>query len=185
MDFKLQLVLIPVADVDLAKKFYLESAGFSLLVDTPIADGKRIVQITPPGSECSIGFGTGVTDAQPGSAQGLHLVVVDIEVARRLLSMRGVPVSDIRHVGADGWQEGPHPDRADYCSFADFADPDGNTWVLQEVGHGTVAELPVTPEQLQPASTSGLPFEEQAEHHRRELHVHCYRMLASFDEAED
>jgi len=137
MDFKLELVLIPVADVDRAKKFYLENAGFQLLVDTPIADGKRIVQITPPGSACSVGFGTGVTDAEPGSAQGLHLVVADIEVGRRLLTMRGVEVSEIRHVGGEGWQPGAHPDRADYSSFADFADPDGNIWILQEVGHNT------------------------------------------------
>jgi catechol 2,3-dioxygenase-like lactoylglutathione lyase family enzyme len=135
MDFKLELVLIPVADVDRAKKFYLENAGFSLLVDTPIADGKRIVQITPPGSACSIGFGTGVTEAEPGSAQGLHLVVPDIEVARRLLTTRGVPVTEIRHVGSEGWQPGVHPEHADYSSFADFTDPDGNIWILQEVGH--------------------------------------------------
>ena len=135
MDFKLELVLIPVADVDRAKKFYLENAGFQLLVDTPIAEGKRIVQITPPGSACSIGFGNGVTEAEPGSAQGLHLVVADIEVARRLLTMRGVEVSEIRHVGSEGWQSGVHPEHADYCSFADFTDPDGNIWLLQEVGH--------------------------------------------------
>jgi catechol 2,3-dioxygenase-like lactoylglutathione lyase family enzyme len=134
MEFKLELVLIPVSDVDRAKEFYLKQAGFDLLVDTPIADGKRIVQLTPPGSACSIGFGTGVTDAAPGSAQGLHLVVSDIVAARDLLVGQGLPVSEVRHVGEAGWAPGPHPQRSDYSSFADFADPDGNIWVLQEVG---------------------------------------------------
>jgi len=134
MEFKLELVLIPVSDVDRAKEFYLKQAGFDLLVDTPIADGKRIVQLTPPGSACSIGFGTGVTDAAPGSAQGLHLVVSDIVAARDLLAGQGMQVSEVRHVGEEGWAPGPHPQRSDYSSFADFADPDGNVWVLQEVG---------------------------------------------------
>jgi catechol 2,3-dioxygenase-like lactoylglutathione lyase family enzyme len=134
MEFKLELVLIPVSDVDRAKEFYLKQAGFDLLVDTPIADGKRIVQLTPPGSACSIGFGTGVTDAAPGSAKGLHLVVSDIVAARDLLGQQGARVSEVRHVGEAGWAPGPHPERSDYSSFADFADPDGNVWVLQEVG---------------------------------------------------
>lgn len=135
MDFQLQLVLIPVSDVDRAKVFYTDMAGFTLDTDYQSGESFRVVQCTPPGSPCSIGFGVGVNEAQPGSAQGLHLVVEDIEQAHRIMKDRGVKVSDIRHMGEDGWQPGPHPDRADYGSFADFADPDGNTWVLQEVGH--------------------------------------------------
>ena len=134
MNYTLELVLIPVADPDRAKKFYVEQAGFDLLVDTETGvPGIRVVQVTPPGSACSIGFGTGLTEAEPGSQQGLHLVVPDITRARTEMIERGVKVSDVRHVGEGGWQAGPHPDRANYMSFADFADPDGNIWVLQEV----------------------------------------------------
>ena len=133
MDYKLELVLIPVADVDRAKKFYLEQAGFALIVDTPIGPDQRVVQVVPPGSECAIGFGTGITSAAPGAAQGLHLVVSDIVAARAELTERGVAVSEIRHPQDGTWVDGPHPDRANYQSFADFADPDGNIWVLQEV----------------------------------------------------
>ena len=133
MDYKLELILIPVTDVDRAKKFYVEQAGFNLLVDVPIGDGQRIVQATPPGSACSIGFGTGVTGAAPGSAQGLHLVVSDIVAARSELAERGVPVGEVRHIIDGVWQSGPHPQRASYGSFAEFTDPDGNLWLLQEV----------------------------------------------------
>jgi catechol 2,3-dioxygenase-like lactoylglutathione lyase family enzyme len=133
MDYKLELVLIPVSDVDRAKNFYLEQAGFELIVDTPIGEGMRVVQVNPPGSACSIGFGTGLTPAAPGSAQGLHLVVSDIVAARAELAGRGVPVGEIRHLDAGTWVNGPHPERGNYESFADFADPDGNVWVLQEV----------------------------------------------------
>ena len=133
MDYKLELVLIPVTDVDRAKKFYVEQAGFNLLVDVPIGDGQRIVQATPPGSACSIGFGTGVTGAAPGSAQGLHLVVSDIVAARSELAERGVPVGEVRHIIDGVWHSGPHPQRASYGSFAEFTDPDGNLWLLQEV----------------------------------------------------
>lgn len=133
MDYKLELVLIPVTDVDRAKRFYTEQMGFGLLVDTPIGPGKRIVQVTPPGSACSIGFGTGVTAAPPGSQQGLHLVVSDIVVACKDLAGRGAEVGDIRHYDEGGWSPGPHPDRGDYMSFAEIADPDGNLWLLQEV----------------------------------------------------
>jgi catechol 2,3-dioxygenase-like lactoylglutathione lyase family enzyme len=133
MDYRLELVLIPVSDVDRAKQFYLEKAGFDLLVDTQINDGMRIVQVTPPGSACSIGFGTGVTGAAPGSAQGLHLVVSDIVAAHDELTARQLEVSDVRHLESGQWVPGPHPQRASYESFADFADPDGNVWVLQEV----------------------------------------------------
>ncbi len=133
MDYKLELVLIPVADVDRAKKFYLEQAGFVLIVDTPIGPDQRVVQVVPPGSQCAIGFGTGITSAAPGAAQGLHLVVSDIVAARAELTERGIGVSEIRHPQDGTWADGPHPDRANYQSFADFADPDGNIWVLQEV----------------------------------------------------
>ena len=133
MDYKLELVLIPVSDVDRAKKFYLENAGFVLIVDTPIGEGQRVVQVVPPGSECAIGFGTGITSAAPGSAQGLHLVVSDIVAARAEMTERGVAVSEVRHLESGAWVDGPHPERANYESFADFTDPDGNIWILQEV----------------------------------------------------
>jgi catechol 2,3-dioxygenase-like lactoylglutathione lyase family enzyme len=133
MDYKLELVLIPVADVDRARKFYLEDMGFALIADTAIGEGKRVVQVVPPGSECAIGFGTGITSATPGSAQGLHLVVSDILAARGELVERGVPIGPVRHISAGGWRDGPHPERGNYQSFADFTDPDGNIWLLQEV----------------------------------------------------
>jgi catechol 2,3-dioxygenase-like lactoylglutathione lyase family enzyme len=133
MDYKLELVLIPVTDVDRAKKFYLDDMGFALIVDTPIGAGQRVVQVVPPGSGCAVGFGTGITSAAPGSAQGLHLVVSDIVAARAELAGRGVPIGPVRHMGPRGWVDGPHPERDNYQSFADFTDPDGNIWLLQEV----------------------------------------------------
>jgi catechol 2,3-dioxygenase-like lactoylglutathione lyase family enzyme len=132
MDFKLELVLVPVSDVDRAKAFYLERAGFTLDVDHRAGDEFRVVQLTPPGSACSISIGVGITDAAPGSYRGTHLVVTDIERAREELVARGVEVSPVRHLTEQGWVDGPDPERRDYASFADFADPDGNTWVLQE-----------------------------------------------------
>ena len=135
MEFKLELVLIPVTDVDRAKSFYVEQAGFGLDVDTPVGEDMRVVQVTPPGSACSIGFGVGITAAPAGSAQGLHLVVSDIVAARDDLVKRGVEVSEVRHLESGSWVAGPHPQRANYESFAEFADPDGNVWVLQEVNH--------------------------------------------------
>jgi catechol 2,3-dioxygenase-like lactoylglutathione lyase family enzyme len=136
VDFKLELVLIPVSDVDRAKAFYTEKAGFSLDVDHQPSDEFRVVQMTPPGSACSITIGIGITDAPPGTYRGTHLVVTDIEAARADLVGRGVDVSEIRHMGPEGWQPGPDPERQDYGSFADFKDPDGNTWVLQEARRG-------------------------------------------------
>ena len=132
MDFKLELVLIPVTDVDRARDFY-QRAGFALDVDTQVNDQMRIVQVTPPGSACSVGFGTGITKAAPGSAQGLHLVVSDIVAARDELAGREVDISEVRHLVSGQWVPGPHPQRGNYESLADFADPDGNVWVLQEV----------------------------------------------------
>src|SRR6266536_237901 len=108
MDYKLELVLIPVTDVDRAKKFYLDNMGFVLIVDTAIGDGQRVVQVVPPGSECAIGFGTGITAAAPGSAQGLHLVVSDIVAARDELSGRGVPIGPVRHMVSGQWVDGRH-----------------------------------------------------------------------------
>jgi catechol 2,3-dioxygenase-like lactoylglutathione lyase family enzyme len=133
VDYKLELVLIPVSDVDRAKKFYLEQAGFVLIVDTPIGEDMRVVQAVPPGSACAIGFGTGLTSAAPGAAQGLHLVVPDILAARAELVERGIAVSVVRHLEDGTWVDGPHPERENYQSFADFTDPDGNIWILQEV----------------------------------------------------
>jgi catechol 2,3-dioxygenase-like lactoylglutathione lyase family enzyme len=139
MDFKLELVLVPVADVDRAKSFYVDQAGFYLEVDTPVGPDMRVVQVTPPGSACSVGFGTGITAAPPGSAQGLHLVVSDILAARDGLRERGVKVSDVKHLESGTWVPGPDPQRANYQSFADFADPDGNVWILQEVNRAEPA----------------------------------------------
>jgi catechol 2,3-dioxygenase-like lactoylglutathione lyase family enzyme len=134
MDFTLELVLVPVADVDRAKEFYLDRLGFDLLVDTAVGEHIRIVQVTPPGSSCSIGFGSGVLDgAEPGSYRGMHLVVRDVVAAREQLLRSGVPVSEVRHMSEGEWQPGPHPERSGYMSFAEFNDPDGNGWVLQEV----------------------------------------------------
>jgi catechol 2,3-dioxygenase-like lactoylglutathione lyase family enzyme len=138
MDYKLELVLIPVSDVDRAKVFYTEQAGFRLDVDTSPAESFRVVQMTPPGSACSISVGVGITDAEPGSYRGTHLVVTDIEEARAELVGRGVEVSEIRHYDREAgeWRPGVDPDHGRYASYADFSDPDGNTWVLQEVPAG-------------------------------------------------
>ncbi len=136
MDWKLELVLIPVSDVNRAKSFYVETVGFGLDVDHEAGDEFRVVQMTPPGSACSITVGKGITDAPPGSVRGTHLIVSDIEAARAELVERGVEVSDIRHMTESGWMPGPDPEHRDYGSFADFSDPDGNSWVLQEVRVG-------------------------------------------------
>ena len=139
MDLKLELVLIPVSDVDRAKAFYTEKLGFSLDVDHQPSETFRVVQMTPPGSACSITVGIGITEAEPGSSRGTHLVVHDIDAAREELVTRGVDVGDVRHFDREKseWRPGSDPEHADYASFADFADPDGNTWVLQEVRRGT------------------------------------------------
>ncbi|MFC5996030.1 VOC family protein [Pseudonocardia hispaniensis] len=135
MDYLLELVLLPVTDVDQAKSFYTENVGFDLDVDHQAGPDFRVVQLTPPGSACSIAFGLGISDAQPGSVHGLHLVVTDIDAARAELIERGVAVTEIRHMTPDGWVPGSDPEHRDYGSFADFADPDGNLWVLQERGY--------------------------------------------------
>ena len=135
MDFKLELLLVPVSDVDRAKDFYTNKVGFHLDVDTEPTEGFRIVQMTPPGSSCSITIGSGLGLADPGSVRGTHLVVADIETARRELVDRGVDVADITHFEAGERVPGVDPEHRNYGSYADFQDPDGNTWVLQEVGH--------------------------------------------------
>jgi catechol 2,3-dioxygenase-like lactoylglutathione lyase family enzyme len=136
VDMKLEVVVIPVSDVDRAKRFY-GGLGWRLDADFVMGDEFRIVQFTPPGSQCSIHFGTtrgGVAPAAPGSAQGLYLVVTDIEAARAELVDRGVDVSEAFHRGSSGDRlSGPDPERRSYGSLVSFNDPDGNGWLLQEV----------------------------------------------------
>ncbi len=130
VDWKLELVVVPVSDVDRAKDFYIEQAGFNLDVDHRAGDF-RVVQVTPPGSACSITLMRN-TDA-PGSLQGLHLVVSDIEAARAELLDRGAEVSQVFHFESGQQLPGPDPERSDYGSFLSFSDPDGNGWLVQEV----------------------------------------------------
>jgi catechol 2,3-dioxygenase-like lactoylglutathione lyase family enzyme len=132
MDWKLELLVVPVSDVDRAKDFYLDKLGFGLDVDHRAGDDFRVVQLTPPGSACSITLMRN-TEA-PGSLQGLHLVVRDLDAARSELVARGADVSEIFHFGPGGQQPGPDPERSDYGSFLSFSDPDGNGWLVQEVG---------------------------------------------------
>ena len=135
MDFKLELVVVPVSDVDRAKEFYTDKMGFTLDVDHRASESFRVVQLTPPGSACSITIGTGLTEVTPGTYQGLHLVVTDIAAAREELVGRGVEVSEPFHFGPEGRTAGLDPDRADYATFMSFSDPDGNGWLVQEVKH--------------------------------------------------
>jgi catechol 2,3-dioxygenase-like lactoylglutathione lyase family enzyme len=137
MDGKIELILLPVEDVDRAKEFYVDRCGFDLIVDHSPNESFRIVQCQPTGSACAIGFGTGIQlDTAPGSVRGLHLMVTDIVAAREELVAAGVEVRPIINFGADGVSsEGPHPERSDYSSFAPFEDPDGNSWLLQERGY--------------------------------------------------
>ena len=144
MDYRLEVVVIPVSDVDRANRFY-KALGWRLDADVVADNDFRLVQLTPPGSPCSIQFGTGLTTAAPGSAQATHLVVSDIAAARADLVGRGIKVSDVYHCesgfacrygkpGAYGRRlPGSAPEHATYASFASFADPDGNEWVLQEI----------------------------------------------------
>ena len=142
VDLKLEVVVIPVSDVDRAKRFY-GNLGWRLDADFAFDNGFRVVQFTPPGSGCSVQFGTNITSAAPGSAQGLYLIVSEIEAARDELVARGAGISEVFHAGTPGAQfqrdgtsgrvSGPAPDRASYSSFATFNDPDGNGWLLQEI----------------------------------------------------
>jgi catechol 2,3-dioxygenase-like lactoylglutathione lyase family enzyme len=135
VDYKFELVVVPVTDVDRAKAFYEKSCGFNVDVDHAAGEDFRVVQLTPPGSACSVTIGKGLTDATPGCFKGLHLMVTDIEAARAEMVERGVEVAPVRHMVNGEWTPGPDPNHADYDSFAEFADPDGNTWVLQERGY--------------------------------------------------
>jgi catechol 2,3-dioxygenase-like lactoylglutathione lyase family enzyme len=131
VDWKLELVIVPVSDIDRAKAFYSEQVGFNVDVDHRAGEDFRIVQLTPPGSACSITLMRNV--ATPGAVQGLHLVVPDIDVARAELIERGVDASELFHFGESGQTPGPDPQRADYGTFLSFEDPDGNGWLAQEV----------------------------------------------------
>jgi catechol 2,3-dioxygenase-like lactoylglutathione lyase family enzyme len=160
VDMKLEVVVLPVADVERAKDFYGQ-LGWRLDADLPSDNGFRVVQFTPPGSGGSIQFGTNVTSAAPGSAQGLYLIVSDIEAARDELAARGAEVSEVFHAGTPGAQfqpdgtsgrvSGPAPDDGSYRSFATFSDPDGNGWLLQEI----TTRLPGRVDSAQTAFASG------------------------------
>jgi catechol 2,3-dioxygenase-like lactoylglutathione lyase family enzyme len=140
VDMKLEVIVIPVSDVDRAKHFY-RALGWRLDADVVTDGGFRVVQVTPPGSPCSVIFGDRVSSAAPGSVQGLHLVVFDIQEARADLVSRGVAVSGLfhdaggvfHHADLEARIDGPDPERRSYASFASFSDPDGNGWVLQEI----------------------------------------------------
>ena len=139
MDMKLEVVVLPVSDADRAKEFY-KALGWREDGDF-VAEDQRVVQLTPPGSPCSVIFGSGVTTATPGSTQGLYLVVDDIDAARAEVADHGIDVSEVfhdvhgvfPHAGTEGRVPGPDPQRRTYESYASFSDPDGNGWVLQEV----------------------------------------------------
>jgi len=140
VDMKLEVVVVPVSDVDRAKGFY-EGLGWREDADFVGGPDFRVVQMTPPGSRCSVIFGTGLTTAAPGSADGLHLVVTDIDAARSELVERGADASEVfhdsggvfHHAGTTDRAPGPDPERRSYSSFVSFSDPDGNGWVLQEI----------------------------------------------------
>ena len=145
VDLKLEVIVIPVSDVDRAKNFYAQ-LGWRLDADFPAGDDFRVIQFTPPGSGCSVIFGKNVTAAKPGSAQGLYLIASDVDAARRELQRRGIAISEVFHAEGNvytGTDEpylfgrhrvgGPDPGHGSYRSFASFSDPDGNGWLLQEV----------------------------------------------------
>jgi len=131
VNYKLELIVVPVSDVDRAKAFYAEKAGFKVDVDHRAGEDFRVVQLTPPGSACSIALMRSTT--APGSLNGLQLVVSDLDAARAELVGRGMEVSEPYHFEAGGQVPGPDPHRSDYASFFSFKDPDGNGWLIQEV----------------------------------------------------
>jgi predicted enzyme related to lactoylglutathione lyase len=133
MDFKYELTVVPVTDVDRAMEFYADRLGFNVDVDQQMSDEFRVVQLTPPGSAASITIGKGMPQGEPGTYIGMHLVVDDIVAARELLVDRGVEVGEPFHFGPEGQTEGVDPRRQSYNSFASFTDPDGNVWLIQEV----------------------------------------------------
>jgi catechol 2,3-dioxygenase-like lactoylglutathione lyase family enzyme len=128
-DFRLEVVPVPVSDVDHAKRFYAEQAGFVVDLDTHLGAGMRLVQLTPPGSGCSIHLSAGIFDTPPGVLEGLQLVVPDIDAAREELLGRGVEVGEVQHFDGQGWEPGG---AGEWNSFAFFRDPDGNGWALQQ-----------------------------------------------------
>lgn len=132
VDMKLEVITVPVADVERSKRFY-QGIGWRLDADIMVGEEVHAVQMTPPHSPCSIHFGTGLTGAAPGSAQRMVLIVSDIEAARDELASRGAEVSEPFHTGEAGPAPGPDPERRSYNTYATFSDPDGNTWLLQEV----------------------------------------------------
>jgi catechol 2,3-dioxygenase-like lactoylglutathione lyase family enzyme len=179
VDAKLEAIVIPVSDVDRAKRFY-GSLGWRLDADFAFDNGFRIVQFTPPGSECSVQFGTNVTPAAPGSAHGLYLIVSDIEAARDELAGRGARVSEVFHPGTPGAQfqpdgtsgrvSGPAPNHDSYSSFATFSDPDGNGWLLQEIktrlpGRGLSGDVSTLTELLREAEQHHGDYEPTAPKH--------------------
>ena len=169
VDMRLEVVVIPVSDAERAKQFYVK-LGWRLDADFGFDNGFRVVQFTPRGSGCSVQFGTKITSAAPGSAQGLYLIVSDIEAARAELLARGVQASEVFHAATPGAQfepgatsgrvNGPAPNHATYSSFATFTDPDGNTWLLQEVTNRL-------PGRVDPAATSFSSAKELASAMRR------------------
>jgi catechol 2,3-dioxygenase-like lactoylglutathione lyase family enzyme len=177
VDLKLEVVPLPVADVERAKRFY-EGLGWRVDADFASGDEWRVVQLTPPGSPCSVSFGKGYTTAVPGSAQGTFLVVDDIEAARAELLARGVGVSDVFHfdgnllrvTGTKGRLPGPDPKGSSYFSFASFSDPDGNSWLLQEVktrfpGRGFSGDVDSITEVLREAEERHGEYERAAPKH--------------------
>jgi catechol 2,3-dioxygenase-like lactoylglutathione lyase family enzyme len=179
VDLKLEVVVIPVSDLDRAKRFY-GSLGWRLDADFAFDNGFRVVQYTPPGSACSIQFGTNITSATPGSARGLYLVVSDIEAAREELVAHVAELSEVFHPSAPGAQfqsdgtsgrvGGPAPDHASYGSFATFSDPDGNRWLLQEIktrlpGRGLSLDVSALTELLRDAETHHGEYEPTAAKH--------------------
>jgi len=129
MDFTLELVVVPVTDIDRAKAFYSERCGFNVDVDHSVGDTFRVVQLTPPGSTCSISIGKGLAKMEPGTLQGLQLCVTDIDAARKLLADSGVEITPVRFIEDGEWKDGHG---GPWNSFAFFSDPDGNGWTVQE-----------------------------------------------------
>jgi catechol 2,3-dioxygenase-like lactoylglutathione lyase family enzyme len=179
IDTKLEVVVVPVSDVDRAKRLY-GSLGWRLDADFAFDNGFRVVQFTPPGSGCSVQFGTNITSAAPGSAQGLCLIVSEIEAARDELVARGAEISEVFHAGTPGAQfrrdgtsgrvSGPAPDHASYRSFATFSDPDSNGWLLQEIktrlpGRGLSMDVATLTELLREAEERHSTYEPTAPKH--------------------
>ena len=176
VDTNLEVIVIPVSDVERAKRFY-ESLGWRLDADFARGDDWRVVQLTPPGSQCSIQFGKGLTTAAPGSVKGLYLVVTDVKAARAELTRRGADVSEVFHLeggldvsGTKGRAPGPDPQGRSYSSYASFSNPDGNGWLLQEIktrlpGRGFGVDVSTLTELLREAEMHHGPYEASAPKH--------------------